>query len=91
MLNSKDDVYNVCGIHEFSILELANKIGYLLNKPVSVPKNNSIGAIGNPKAMNISNIKYMNEFSSPPLKFIDFEQGLIKTIEWQKILLELSK
>ena len=91
MLNSNDIVYNVSGIHEFSILEIANKIGYLLNKTVSITNNDLIGSIGNPKAMNISNMKYINEFKSNPIQFTEFECGLMKTIEWQKLLIGVDK
>jgi hypothetical protein len=91
MLNSNDILYNVSGIHEFSILELANRIGNLLNKPVYVCNNNYGGVIGNPNAMNISNIKYMNEFCTNPLQFTDFDYGLLKTIEWQKALIGFNK
>jgi hypothetical protein len=41
--------------------------------------------------MNISNIKYMNEFCTNPLQFTDFDYGLLKTIEWQKALIGFNK
>lgn len=80
---SKDTIYNVGGISKLSILEMATKIGDCMNKNVEVPKNTS-NLIGSPKNVNISIEKYCDEFSK--IKFVNFDEGLEKTILWQKKL-----
>jgi UDP-glucuronate decarboxylase len=84
-LNSQDFIYNVGGIDTFSIIELANKIGDILGKKVITPiVNNEL--VGNPKLVNLSINKYINEFGKK--EFTTMEFGLLKTIDWQKKLNE---
>lgn len=86
LLNSNSVLYNVGGIHEKSIFELAQSIGKILSKPVVRPNDNSGQLAGNPKTVHISIQKYLEEFSKPD--FISFENGLSNTIEWQKYQLK---
>jgi len=84
-LNGQDFIYNVGGIDTFSILELANRIGNILGKKVITPTvNNEL--VGNPKLVNLSINKYINEFGKK--EFTTMESGLLKTINWQKKLNE---
>jgi nucleoside-diphosphate-sugar epimerase len=87
-LNSQDFIYNVGGIDTFSILGLANKIGDILGKKVITPiVNNEL--VGNPKLVNLSINKYINEFVKK--EFTTMESGLLKTIDWQKKLNERNE
>jgi nucleoside-diphosphate-sugar epimerase len=80
-----ETVYNVGGIHSVTILELANKIGSLLGTKVYTPeKENEL--IGSPKFVNLSIDRYLNEFEKKD--FTSIEEGLFKTIKWQKKLNE---
>lgn len=85
LLNGKEFIYNVGGIDTLSILELSEKIGTLLDKKV-LKSNNNDGLVGNPKLVNLSIDKYINEFGDK--EFISIETGLVKTINWQKFLNE---
>lgn len=83
LLHGEEITYNVSGFSNSSIKELANKIGFKLNKPVSVPlSSNSLA--GSPKIVNISSEKYINEFNKD--KFIDIDSGLNNVIEWMKYI-----
>jgi UDP-glucuronate decarboxylase len=83
LLFGKEVLYNVGGDSKITILELANLIGENLNKQVSVPTTQN-GLVGNPKIVNISIEKYINEFNLPNFKSIN--DGIKTTINWQKIL-----
>lgn len=74
-------LYNVGGTSKITILELANKIGEILNKKVIAPStNNSLK--GSPKLVNLNLNKYINEFNKK--EFVSLDEGLMKTITWQK-------
>ena len=81
-LHGKQKIYNVSGISKVSILELAEKIGKKLNCEVVVPSSEKLSMNGNPKVVNMSIDRYMNEFGIKEFQNIDF--GLNKTISWQK-------
>lgn len=83
LLHSKDTLYNVGGKSKTTILDLAKLIGKNLNKEVKTPEINQ-ELIGNPKVVNISLTKYINEFNKEEFKSL--EEGIINTIEWQKFL-----
>jgi len=83
MFEGKDFVYNVGGIDKFSILEIAEKIGLMLGKKVVTPTTNN-EVVGNPRLVNLSINKYLNEFGDK--NFISIETGLSNTIKWQKKL-----
>jgi nucleoside-diphosphate-sugar epimerase len=81
LLNSKENTYNVSGFSNTSIRDLANNIGDKLNKKVSIPSlSNSLA--GNPKIVNISSEKYINEFNKK--EFVNIDYGLENVIEWMK-------
>lgn len=82
MLHGKDTTYNIGGVSKLSIYELACKIGNILEKEVKIPQSSNSMA-GNPKIVNVSIQKYMNEFEKTPKNFVDFDEGLKRTIEWQ--------
>jgi nucleoside-diphosphate-sugar epimerase len=82
LLHSKTNLYNVGGFSKISIVELAKKIANKLNKQVVLPSFNSESILGNPKIVNISIDKYLNEF--PKKDFIDLDEGINRTILWQK-------
>lgn len=79
----KEVLYNIGGTSKTSILELATLIGEKLDKKVILPEI-SHELSGNPKVVNISLTKYLNEFKKT--NFIPLEEGIIETINWQKIL-----
>ena len=83
MLNSKGVTYNVGGVCELSIYELACKIGIILGKEVTIPQSSNSLA-GNPKIVNVSISKYVDEFGKTFNTFVDIEDGLRRTIDWQK-------
>lgn len=82
-LFGEDLIYNVGGKSVTSIYDLSVLIGSKLNKNVEIPKEIN-QQLGNPKIVNISIDKYMNEFKKH--KFVSLEDGLNKTINWQKKL-----
>ena len=79
----KHKLYNVGGVTKLTILELANKIGSILNVPVILPENTE-ELKGSPKIVNLSLEKYMSEFNKKT--YTELDVGLRYTIEWQKKL-----
>ena len=86
LLFGKDITYNVTGNEELSILQLSKIIADKLNVSVDIPFI-SANLTGSPSIVNASNQKYLNEFHKE--KFIKMENGIVNTIEWQKLLLEI--
>lgn len=84
LLHGKETVYNVGGKSKISILELAQLIGKKLNKEVLAPAKDTYSLKSAPKIVNISIDRYLKEFNKT--EFIDLEEGIEKTIEWQKQL-----
>jgi UDP-glucuronate decarboxylase len=81
LLNGNGFIYNVGGISKLSILDMAHKIGEYSNKVVNVPEfDNQL--LGSPKTVNISIDKYIKEFNK--INFVTFDDGLSRTIDWQK-------
>lgn len=83
LLFGKNSLYNVAGESKTTIFELAKKIGDYLNVPVKKP------AIletleGAPEDVWLDITKIKNEFNKTD--FINLDEGLKKTIEWQKLL-----
>jgi UDP-glucuronate decarboxylase len=77
----KHELYNIGGTSKTNILELANQIGKILNKKVVTSEQiNTLK--GSPKLVNLNLDRYIKEFNKN--KFVTLEEGLIKTIEWQK-------
>lgn len=85
LLCGKQPVYNVGGTWSTTILELARSVGEILNVPVSVPENSlAQGLAGAPKEVSVDCSRFQQEFG--PLTFVPPEQGLARTISWQKSL-----
>lgn len=83
LLNGKEIVYNVTGQNIISIKDLALKIGNILNVPIIIPEENH-GMIGAPNKVILDISKVKNEFNKN--KFVSLNDGLKRTIEWQKLL-----
>jgi UDP-glucuronate decarboxylase len=83
LLFGTQTTYNVGGKSYTSILELARLIGDELHKKVRLPEVVQTLA-GNPKNVNISLTKYLNEFKKN--NFVSLEDGIKETIKWQKQL-----
>jgi nucleoside-diphosphate-sugar epimerase len=84
LLEGKEDIYNVGGKGMLSIKEVAEKIGLYLSVPVIMPDTREFMA-GAPTAVGLDLSRYEKEFG--PIKYIDFDHGLHKTIDWLKQLL----
>lgn len=82
-LYGKSTIYNVGGKSITSIYDLSKIIGEKLNKNVILPKENKHQS-GNPNIVNVSIKKYIDEFNKN--EFVKLEDGLDKTINWQKKL-----
>lgn len=83
LLHGKDAIYNVGGNSRITIRELAQKIGDYMKVPVEFPKesNESKGA---PEDVWLDMKKVQNEFGKTD--YVPFDEGLKRTIEWQKAL-----
>ena len=80
ILNGKSFVYNISNNQNLSILELSTIIGDQLNKKV-IPSEDKNGLVGNPKYVNLSIDRYLNEFGKS--NFTDIKNGIENTIKWQ--------
>jgi nucleoside-diphosphate-sugar epimerase len=91
MLNSVNyanfPLFNIGGISETSILDLARSIGQRLNVPV-FPGKSSDGIVGAPKKVLISSSKAKSLFSN--FSYADFDSGLDETLRWHKAVLNES-
>lgn len=85
LFNGKKMIYNVGGVSILKISDLAMLIGRILNTEVVIPKKSN-SLVGNPNVVNISIERYLEEFGKN--SFIPIEIGIMKTINWQKILYE---
>lgn len=86
LLNGKEIVYNVGGISQIKIIEMAKLIGNYFNKQIKIPEDTK-SLIGSPKIVNVSIERYKNEFNKH--EFVSFEDGLRNTVEWQKFIYKL--
>jgi len=87
-LKGKEPVYNVGGMSRITIGELANKVGQYMNVPVIFPKEVQ-GVTGAPEDVYLDMAKVLNEFGKN--EFVPLEEGLMRTIEWQKALYKQKK
>lgn len=88
LLKGKYPIYNVGGIYNISISDLANQIGELLKVPIIYPEFNT-GIPGAPKNVNIDISRILQE--SKKEKFVDMHEGLENTINWMSHLKKLQK
>jgi UDP-glucuronate decarboxylase len=81
LLNGEQNLYNIGGVTKTKIKTLAKIIGEILNVPVNIPdKNQSIE--GAPKDVALDMTRLFTEY--PKKHFIDLNEGLQNTIEWQR-------
>lgn len=88
LLFGKEPVYNVGGFSSITIADLAQKIGKYLDVPVAFPKKSSGKISGAPIDVSLDMTKVKNEFGKT--EYVAFDEGLERTIEWQKILYNLN-
>lgn len=79
LLEGTQPVYNVGGNSTLSILNVAEKIGQMLDVPVRVPED-ARPLAGAPAHVTLDMSRYQTEFG--PLRYIDFDTGLRRTIDW---------
>ena len=84
LLEGKDPIYNVGGTSSTTIADLAQLIGELLDVPVHIPLETSAGMVGAPDDVRLDLTKFIDEFG--PIAFVDFQEGVARTVEWQKAL-----
>jgi nucleoside-diphosphate-sugar epimerase len=84
-LEGQQTVYNVGGVSRTSIRDLAITIGHLMRVPVVFPKEIHKLA-GAPEDVQLDLSRIQKEFSKKD--FIKLEEGLRRTIEWEKSLYE---
>ena len=85
-LHGKKTVYNIAGMSRITIKELAEKVANKLNCELIIPADDKFSLSGNPSLVNLNIEKYMIEFNKK--NFTNFEDGLDKTIQWQKYILK---
>lgn len=84
LLKGGDAVYNIGGDSKITIGDLAKKIGKHMNVPVVFPENTENSVVGAPEDVSLDMSKVKSEFKKT--KFISLDDGLAKTIEWQREL-----
>lgn len=88
LLFGKEPVYNVGGFSSITIADLAQKIGKYSDVPVTFPKTPSDKISGAPVDVSLDMTKVKNEFGKT--EYVSLDEGLERTIEWQKILYNLN-
>ncbi len=83
LLEGKGAIYNVGGVSSTTILGLAQLVGKQLGVPVFTPLE-SDGVVGAPSEARVNLDKFTSEFG--PVDFIDLEEGVARTIAWQRSL-----
>ncbi len=84
LLKGRESVYNVGGFSKTTVGDLARKIGEYLNVPVIFPDGSESIIAGAPDDVFLDMAKAQNEFGKT--EYVIFDDGLERTIEWQKIL-----
>lgn len=82
ILNGKDSLYNVGGVSETTIADLARKIGEMTGATVQIPAAKEQALIGAPADVVLDLEKIRKEFGIND--FISLDEGLKRTISWQK-------
>jgi len=85
LLDGKEPIYNVGGHSKITIGDLARKIGGYMNVPVAFPETSENAMAGAPDDVSLDMSKAEEEFDKT--EFVPLDEGLKRTIEWQKILL----
>lgn len=88
LIKGTEPVYNVGGTSRVTVAELANMVGKKLGVPVVFPKNagTDATAAGAPDDVRLNMSKTEKEFGKTD--YVPLEEGLARTIEWQKMLYE---
>lgn len=84
LLRGKHEVYNVAGMSDISIRELANTIATLTHSLATFPEEHKIGDFSAPAWVRSDISLYRKEFGKD--KFVDMVDGLTRTINWQRVL-----
>lgn len=88
LIMGNDFIYNIGGVSEITIGDLAYKIAEKLNSNITFPKNDD-KLKGSPVNVKLDITKYIEEFGVK--QFIDIDEGLDRTINWYKYLLKILK
>lgn len=83
LLHGQEPIYNVGGVSRTTISGLAESIGSLMNVPVIFPES-SQDLTGAPDDVQLDLSLVKSEFGKS--KFVSLEEGLKRTITWQKAL-----
>ncbi len=84
LFDGKCDIYNIGGKSRTTIKELAQQVGKILNVPVTLPEGAGAGMVGAPDDVFVDMTRPETEFSKTD--YISLEDGLKRTINWQKHL-----
>jgi UDP-glucuronate decarboxylase len=88
LLKGTEPIYNVGGFSKVTIAELAQSIGTYLDVPILFPeKSGTLAGAPNDVFLDMQLVK--NEFGKT--EYVNFDTGLLRTIEWQKILYNRDK
>jgi nucleoside-diphosphate-sugar epimerase len=83
LLRGRRPIYNVAGNSRTTIAELARKIGAKLGVPVEFPADSKeLG--GAPEDVYLDMSLVETDFQK--VQYVDLDEGLVRTIEWQKLL-----
>ncbi len=88
LLFGKEPIYNVGGLSSITIGDLARKIGKHMDVPVVFTKTLSDKISGAPVDVSLDMEKVKNEFGK--IEYVSFDEGLSRTIEWQKELYKIK-
>jgi len=83
LLRGREPIYNVGGFSRTTIAELALKIGHQLSVPVEFPSD-SHELNGAPEDVYLDMCLAEREFKKT--HFVSLDDGLARTIEWQRAL-----
>jgi nucleoside-diphosphate-sugar epimerase len=83
LLHGRETTYNVGGTSRITIRGLADAIGAALHVPVTAPEA-AAGMAGAPGDVSLDLSRARNEFGKT--SFVPFDQGLARTIAWQRML-----
>lgn len=84
LMEGSQPYYNVGGNSFTTIGGLAKLVGEITQVPVVFPQNDEGALEGAPQDVNVSMDRYIQEFGDIP--YISLEEGLNRTINWQKSL-----
>lgn len=87
LLKGRETAFNVSGTSPVTIGDMAQAIGRELDAPVHVPFRQA-GLAGAPAEVSLDLGRYAREFGHP--SFVPFEDGLRRTIAWQRQLYALT-